>query len=131
MEDLEYEKQKLLKTIDELGYIKNGEEEILKTLPSKYRSNPVLLENLMSSTATKIANINRIKEKPYFARLDFKEDSRKYKDKLYIGKIGVIDLDGKVVVTDWRAPVASLYYDSNLGKVGYNAPQGRINGKLT
>ena len=67
MEDLEYEKQKLLKTIDELGYIKNGEEEILKTLPSKYRSNPVLLENLMSSTATKIANINRIKEKPYFA----------------------------------------------------------------
>ena len=29
MEDLEYEKQKLLKTIDELGYIKNGEEEIL------------------------------------------------------------------------------------------------------
>ena len=131
MEDLEYEKQKLVKTIDELGYIKNGEEEILKTLPSKYRSNPVLLENLMSSTATKIANINRIKEKPYLARIDFKEDSRKYKDKLYIGKIGVIDLDGKVVVTDWRAPVASLYYDSNLGKVGYNAPQGRINGNLT
>ena len=72
MEDLEYEKQKLLKTIDELGYIKNGEEEILKTLPSKYRSNPVLLENLMSSTATKIANINRIKEKPYFLKYPLK-----------------------------------------------------------
>ena len=27
MEDLEYEKQKLLKTIDELGYIKNGEDK--------------------------------------------------------------------------------------------------------
>lgn len=85
----------------------------------------------MSSTAIKISNIARIKEKPYFARIDFKEKGKSIKDKLYIGKIGVIDLDGKIIVTDWRAPVSTLYYDSNLGNVEYNAPDGKIRGDMS
>ncbi|MBO5477039.1 MAG: AAA family ATPase [Clostridia bacterium] len=131
MKDLEYEREKLKKVEEELEEIQEGEEQILATLPKKYGNNPVLLSNLMSSTATKITNIAKIKEKPYFARLDFKEDKKDNKDKLYVGKIGVIDLDGKIVVTDWRAPVATLYYDSNLGKVEYNAPEGIIKGELS
>lgn len=131
MEELEYEKQKLKKVEDELKVVKEGEEKILKELPKKYGNNPVLLSNLMSSTATKIANIARIKEKPYFARIDFKEDGKSIKDKLYIGKIGIIDLDGKIIVMDWRAPVSTLYYDSNLGNVEYNAPEGKISGNMS
>ena len=128
MEDLEYEKQKLENVESNLEDIQKGEEEILRDLPKKYGSNPVLLANLMSTSATKIANIQKIKEKPYFARIDFKEDKKNTKDKLYIGKIGVTDLDGRVVVTDWRAPVSTLYYDSNLGQVEYDAPYGKIHG---
>ena len=131
MEDLEYEKKKLEKVEEELEEIQSGEEQILRTLPKKYGNNPVLLSNLMSSTATKITNIARMKEKPYFARIDFKEDKKPNKEKLYIGKVGVIDLDGKVVITDWRAPVSTLYYDANLGKVEYNAPEGKIKGELS
>lgn len=131
MEELEYEKQKLRKVEDELKIVKEGEEKILKELPKKYGNNPVLLANLMSSTATKISNIARIKEKPYFARIDFKEDGKSINEKLYIGKIGVIDLDGKIIVTDWRAPVSTLYYDSNLGNVEYNAPDGKIHGTMS
>ncbi len=131
MEDLEYEKRKLEDVEKELDKIKDGEEEILKTLPKRYKSDPHLLSNLMSISATKISNIARMKEKPYFARIDFKEGNKNSKDKLYIGKIGVLDLDGNVVITDWRAPVATLYYDSNLGKVEYNAPEGMIKGDLT
>ena len=131
MDDLEYEKKKLEKVEEELEEIQSGEEQILRTLPKKYGNNPVLLSNLMSSTATKITNIARMKEKPYFARIDFKEDKKPNKEKLYIGKVGVIDLDGKVVITDWRAPVSTLYYDANLGKVEYNAPEGKIKGALS
>lgn len=131
MDDLEYEKKKLEKVEEELEEIQSGEEQILRTLPKKYGNNPVLLSNLMSSTATKITNIARMKEKPYFARIDFKEDKKPNKEKLYIGKVGVIDLDGKVVITDWRAPVSTLYYDTNLGKVEYNAPEGKIKGELS
>lgn len=131
MEDLEYEKQKLKNVKENLDHIKKGEEEILRELPKKYGNNPVLLANLMSTSATKIANIAKIKEKPYFARIDFKEDKKNTKDKLYVGKIGVTDLDGNVVVTDWRAPVSTLYYDSNLGQVEYDAPDGKIHGELS
>ena len=81
MKDLEYEREKLKKVEEELEEIQEGEEQILATLPKKYGNNPVLLSNLMSSTATKITNIAKIKEKPYFARLDFKEDKKDNKDK--------------------------------------------------
>ncbi len=131
MEDLEYEKQKLESVENELDEIQEGEKQILAILPKKYSNNPILLANLMSATATKISNINRMKDKPYFARIDFKAGGKSTKEKLYIGKIGVLDLDGKVVITDWRAPVSSLYYDSNLGQVEYNAPEGKIKGDLS
>ena len=131
MNDLEYEKQKLKNVEEELETIQEGEEQILRTLPKKYSNNPVLLSNLMSATATKITNIVRMKEKPYFARIDFKEDKKNKKEKLYIGKVGVTDLDGNVVITDWRAPVSTLYYDANLGKVEYNAPKGKVKGELS
>ena len=131
MEELEYEKAKLEKTKNELEEIQAGEEKILAALPQKYKNNPVLLSNLMSSTATKITNIARVKDKPYFARIDFKDDTKDKKEKLYIGKIGVLDLDGNIVITDWRAPISTLYYDSNLGKVEYVAPDGIIKGEMS
>lgn len=131
MEDIEYEKKKLEKTEDELEEIQQGEQQVLATLPKKYKNNPILLANLMSTTATKITNITRIKEKPYFARIDFKDDTKENKESIYIGKIGVLDLDGNVVITDWRAPISTLYYDSNLGNVEYNAPDGKIKGKMS
>ncbi len=131
MEELEYEKQKLSKVEKELDEIQRGEEKILLNLPKKYGNNPVLLSDLMSITSVKINNIAKIKEKPYFARVDFKEQGKNKRDKLYIGKIGVTDLEGNVVITDWRAPISTLYYDSNLGSVEYNAPEGKIKGDMS
>ena len=85
----------------------------------------------MSITATKITNIAKIKERPYFARIDFKDDKKQNKEKIYIGKIGVLDLDGNIVITDWRAPISTLYYDSNLGRVEYIAPEGIVKGDMS
>lgn len=131
MEELEYENIKLNKVEKELDIIKKEEEQVLTTLPKKYSHNPVLLSNLMSITATKITNISKIKERPYFARIDFKDDKKVKKEKIYIGKIGVLDLDGNIVITDWRAPISTLYYDSNLGRVKYSAPEGIIEGDMS
>ena len=131
MEELEYENIKLNKVEEELDIIKKEEEQVLTTLPKKYSHNPILLSNLMSITATKITNISRIKERPYFARIDFKDDKKQNKEKIYIGKIGVLDLDGNIVITDWRAPISTLYYDSNLGRVEYIAPEGIVKGDMS
>lgn len=131
MEELEYENIKLNKVEEKLDIIKKEEEQVLTTLPKKYSHNPILLSNLMSITATKITNIAKIKERPYFARIDFKDDKKQNKEKIYIGKIGVLDLDGNIVITDWRAPISTLYYDSNLGRVEYIAPEGIVKGDMS
>lgn len=68
------------------------------------------------------------KEKPYFARIDFKDDINL--ERCYIGKLGVIDDESNILTIDWRSPIANLYYDSNIGKTSYEAPQGIIEGEL-
>ena len=53
---------------------------------------------------------------PFFARIDFEEDGLA-KAALYIGKNGVNDTEnGEALIVDWRAPVANLYYNSEMGR---------------
>ena len=72
--------------------------------------------------------IEKAKLNPYFARIDF--ESKNHFDKCYIGKKGVSDYDNNVITVDWRAPISSLYYDSNIGECEYKAPDGIIKGNL-
>ncbi|MGL4655609.1 MAG: RNA polymerase recycling motor HelD [Sarcina sp.] len=70
------------------------------------------------------------KEKPYFARIDFRE-YRKEPETFYIGKTGLGDMEnGEEKVIDWRAPVADLYYSGTQGEAYYVAPGGVIEGEL-
>ena len=39
---------------------------------------------------------------------------------LYENQIYGIVKDNNIIVTDWRAPISSLYYDSEVGKTSYN-----------
>lgn len=101
------------------------EKERIKKLPAKYKSDPFMLKYMLETAMLNVHNIEVNKDKPYFARLDIKEESATNGETIYIGKIGVIGENGENIVTDWRTPVASVYYDGNLGKVEYNAPGGR------
>ena len=68
--------------------------------------------------------------RPYFTRIDFVE--RDGKQVYYIGRWGVLKSDSlESVVTDWRAPVANLYYSGQIGPMRYVAPDGVIEGELT
>lgn len=101
----------------------------LETLP-KQHSDPFLLETLMSIAATRHNRLLNIIDKPYFARIDFIPDDKVTTKECYIGKSSVIDDYGNSIVIDWRSPICSLYYDSNLGRVSYLAPMGTIEGEL-
>ncbi len=68
--------------------------------------------------------------RPYFTRIDFAEKDGKHT--YYIGRWGVLKADSmESVVTDWRAPVANLYYSGQIGPMRYTAPDGVIEGELT
>ena len=60
------------------------------------------------------------RKKPYFGRIDFTDSELKKPECYYIGH-SVIALDpAHPEVIDWRAPIASVYYDSSLGDVTYS-----------
>lgn len=66
---------------------------------------------------------------PYFARIDFKQNGKTKSQPIYIG-IGNVLNNKKLYVSDWRAPVSSMYYDYNLGeaqfKIGEKTYRGNI-----
>ena len=75
----------------------------------------------------KIIKTEESKETPYFARIDFQGEKQ---ETCYIGKYGVSDYDNNIITIDWRAPISTLYYDSNIGKCEYDSPSGKIKGEL-
>ena len=67
----------------------------------------------------------------YFARLDFTPSGQK-PETWYLGRWGVLDpVTLTPVVVDWRSPAANLYYSGQIGRMDYEAPDGRIEGELT
>lgn len=79
----------------------------------------------------RIKNLKMVRNKPYFARVDFVEDGESKRDAFYLGKVMVTDHETlEQVVIDWRAPVADLYYEGRLGEASYNCPAGTINGEI-
>ncbi|GAU76524.1 RNA polymerase recycling motor HelD [Fusibacter sp. 3D3] len=62
------------------------------------------------------------RKKPYFARMDIKQNGKAFQEKLYIGKVSLFDESMEIpLVIDWRTPIASVYYDGRLGKASYTA----------
>ena len=79
----------------------------------------------------RIKNLKMVRQKPYFARVDFVEDGDDKRDAFYLGKVMVTDHDTlEQIVIDWRAPIADLYYEGRLGEATYNCPAGEIKGEI-
>lgn len=86
---------------------------------------------LQSAVNLKLRNLESARSKPYFARVDFEEEGKAETESLYIGKMCLArDEDQKLIIIDWRAPVANLYYESRLGPAVYLCPAGKVTGRL-
>lgn len=72
----------------------------------------------------------KLKESPYFARIDFCDKDSKESAKYYIGRFS-FSYENELLIFDWRTPVASMFYDYELGPADYEAPIGKIDGELT
>lgn len=124
------EKENLEKILKKFSEVIQYYDLRLEAIPKIYKDNPYMLESLLENYTEKLKLMNKNKDKPYFARIDFKREGENEKEKIYIGKVGVMDEDNKTITVDWRAPISSIYYDSNIGKVSYQAPEGVCTGEL-
>lgn len=102
-----------------------------KELYDNYRSNnPELHNDLvigldMQSMMKRTLNRNLLAlKKPYFGRIDYKEAGDEESFCLYLGKNGIRKKTFENLIIDWRAPISSVYYDSEIGESSYKTPLG-------
>lgn len=107
------------------GYIGDLSEELhdlLETYGTKDKEALALWHNTESQlqeTRRDLMRCERARKKPYFGRIDFR-DSKLLKDEsYYVGRVGISDDKSEPVVIDWRAPVASVYYENAMGPCKY------------
>ena len=66
-----------------------------------------------------MVRLEKARKKPYFGRIDFLAEEKQQKEAYYIGRVGISGDDAQPLVLDWRAPIASVYYESGLGPCSY------------
>ena len=88
-------------------------------------------EHAWQHSAKQLDTVKRLEKRPYFARVDFKENGEDKSETIYIGLGSFADKDDHFLIYDWRAPISSIYYDGKLGKVTYNSPEGEITVDMT
>ncbi len=74
-----------------------------------------------------ISALQKMAASPYFARIDLQFDQDEPAEEVYIGRHSLWD-DAKVnlLIYDWRAPMASVFYRFGVGPAWYQAPMGKI-----
>lgn len=112
-----------------------------KEMYDNYRSGNFEMHNelviglaLQDQTESTLYKNLRAEKKAYFGRIDYEEEAHggfsreegeeNPKFSLYIGKNGIMQSSSEILIVDWRAPVASVYYDSDIGKSHYESPVG-------
>lgn len=124
------EKEKLKDIVKKINKEENNLEQYLSSADMNYDLENIAQAQFVSSQLRKLENIKSIKDKPYFARMDFKEDGKNV-EKLYIGKISLLDnKTAYPIIVDWRAPISNLYYEGRGGKAEYECLGEKIKGEI-
>ena len=102
----------------------------IKEMYKRYHDNDPEIFVELSNTITMNENMKiflhknqRALKKPYFGRIDILSEKGK-KEQFYLGKGGVMKDSTTILVVDWRAPIAAIYYENGLGKCSYSVPGG-------
>lgn len=75
--------------------------------------------------------LERLKNSPYFGRIDFFENGERETDQVYLGIASLMDEnDENFLIYDWRAPISSMYYDYPPGPAHYQTPLETVEGNL-
>ncbi len=106
--------------------VKNLENE-LRAMQQDFDESDKEQQALWHNTDARFKGANRelrraaqARKKPYFGRIDFVDDALKKEESYYIGRSVIAKDPAHPEVIDWRAPIASVYYDASVGKASYS-----------
>jgi len=115
-------RENLARTEGFLVKLKEDMEDIWQNYEVSDKETLVLFntaEAQYQETLKDLARRERARKKPYFGRIVFSDPDVGGEESYYIGRVGIAEGTSEPVVIDWRAPIASVYYDGALGRVSY------------
>lgn len=95
---------------------------LMEAEESEAKQSLLLLHNTqsqMQESQRELTRCQKARKKPYFGRIDFKDPSLPFEESYYVGRVGISQNGSDPVVIDWRAPVASAYYENAIGPCRY------------
>lgn len=96
--------------------------ELMETYGTKDKEALSLFHNTQSQLRENERDLLRCRKarsKPYFGRIDFRDPKIPYAESYYVGRVGIAENGSDPVVIDWRAPIASVYYENGMGRCSY------------
>jgi len=108
-------------------------DDVIETFTSIKQQAELLSERERSHSQIhkRLKTLARLKDSPYFGRIDFKEEGEEL-ESVYLGIASFMDRNEEhFLIYDWRAPISSLYYDFPPGPASYVTPEGKISGEMT
>lgn len=108
-------------------------DDVLETYTSIKQQAELLSERERSHTQIdkQVKTLGRLKNSPYFGRIDFSEEGDSTTDSIYIGIASFMDEnDEEFLIYDWRAPISSLYYDYPPGPAQYETSLEKVTGVI-
>lgn len=112
--------------------IRGGSDEAFYESAVEYRQHEqelLLKYHTAESQGKRLKTLATMKDNPYFARIDFTE-GKEGKETLYLGIASLRDKNQETIVIDWRAPIANLYYEGELGPAFYETDHDRYEVEL-
>ena len=110
---LDYVEKSIERALEKRVKIGNELEHVKKHMSGDNSADytSVMVNTMLHDTlALKIKNLYTARDKPYFAKIDFRETGTISTENLYIGKMSLAKYeDQEIVIVDWRAPIANLY----------------------
>ncbi|UWO25829.1 ATP-binding domain-containing protein [Marvinbryantia formatexigens] len=121
-EILSIAQENLERTEEHIGELSEELHDLMETYGPKDKEGLSLLHNTQSQLRENqrdLLRCRKARKKPYFGRIDFRDSHAPQAESYYVGRVGIAKDGSEPVVIDWRAPVASVYYENALGRCRY------------
>lgn len=121
---------------DEIQYLNNHMQDY-KTDMDHLEKNAMrqaidVTATLGEHSVDKRKRLYRLKNVPYFGRIDFTQNDKNKTLPIYIGVHTFQDDETKKsLVYDWRTPISSMFYDFELGEANYKTLETIIEGNIS
>ena len=110
----------LVRDFDDVIFL-NTQEAVVKSVEQQLEWNEIEIQRHTSMEKT-----------PYFGRVDFEDSEMGESDTIYIGIYSLAEEDThEIYVVDWRAPIASMFYQFDVGPAWYKVNGHRMEVEMT